>query len=81
MRSSVNPSCRVDAAESAAGRQFAPKNNLRHKYFVRYELALVAMAAKQPNRVTNTQAADRILRDWAHELRVRLDEIKGKTTK
>jgi hypothetical protein len=37
--------------------------------------------AKQANRVTNTQAADRILRDWAHELRVRLDEIKGKTTK
>lgn len=37
--------------------------------------------AKQANRVTNTQAADRILRDWAHELRIRLDEIKGKTTK
>jgi hypothetical protein len=37
--------------------------------------------AKQANRVTNTQAADRILRDWANELRVRLDEIKGKTTK
>ena len=37
--------------------------------------------AKQANRVTNTQAADRILRDWAHELRVRLDEIKGKTSK
>jgi hypothetical protein len=37
--------------------------------------------AKQANRVTNTQAADRILRDWAHELRLRLDEIKGKTTK
>lgn len=54
---------------------------MRHKYFVRYELALVAMAAKQANRVTNTQAADCILRDWAHELRVRLDEIKGKTTK
>jgi hypothetical protein len=37
--------------------------------------------AKQANRVTNTQAADRILRDWAHELRVRLDEIKGKPAK
>ena len=36
---------------------------------------------KQANRVTNTQAADRILGDWAHELRVRLDEIKGKTSK
>jgi hypothetical protein len=37
--------------------------------------------AKQANRVTNVQAADRILGDWAHELRVRLDEIKGKTSK
>lgn len=37
--------------------------------------------AKQANRVTNTRAADRILSDWAHELRVRLDEIKGKTSK
>jgi hypothetical protein len=37
--------------------------------------------AKQANRVTNKQAADRILRDWAHELRVRLDEIKGKIAK
>lgn len=36
---------------------------------------------KRANRVTNTQAADRILRDWAHDLRVRLDEIKGKPTK
>ena len=36
---------------------------------------------KQANRATNTQAADRILGDWAHELRVRLDEIKGKTSK
>jgi hypothetical protein len=35
---------------------------------------------KQANRVTNTQAADEILRSWAHELRVRLDEIKGKTS-
>jgi hypothetical protein len=34
--------------------------------------------AKQANRVTNVQAADRILRDWAHELHARLDEIKGK---
>jgi len=37
--------------------------------------------AKQANRATNTQAADRILGDWAHELRVRLDEVKGKTAK
>jgi len=37
--------------------------------------------AKQANRVTNTAAADRILRDWAHQLRVRLDEVKGKTLK
>ena len=37
--------------------------------------------AKQANRVTNTQAADRILGDWAHELRVRLDEVKGETSK
>jgi hypothetical protein len=37
--------------------------------------------AKQANRVTNKNAADRILRDWAHELRVRLDEIKGKSSK
>lgn len=36
--------------------------------------------AKQANRVTNTQAADRILGDWAHELRTRLDEVKGKTS-
>lgn len=37
--------------------------------------------AKQASRVTNVQAADRILSDWAHELRVRLDEVKGKTSK
>jgi hypothetical protein len=37
--------------------------------------------AKEANRVTNTQAADRILRDWAHELRSRLDEVKGKPGK
>ena len=37
--------------------------------------------AKQANRVTNTQAADRNLRDWAHELRLRLDEVKGKSGK
>jgi hypothetical protein len=36
---------------------------------------------KQANRVTNTQAADEILRNWAHELRVRLDEIKGQSSK
>jgi Protein of unknown function (DUF3313) len=35
--------------------------------------------AKQANRATNTQAADRILRDWAHELRGRLDDVTGKT--
>ena len=34
--------------------------------------------AQQANRVTNTQAADRILREWAHELRGRLDEVTGK---
>ncbi len=34
--------------------------------------------AKQANRVTNTQAADRILREWAHELRGRLDDVTGK---
>ena len=34
--------------------------------------------AKQANRVTNTQAADEILRSWAHELRGRLDEVRGK---
>jgi hypothetical protein len=37
--------------------------------------------AKQANRVTNTQAADEILRGWAHELRGRLDEVKGKPGK
>jgi hypothetical protein len=36
---------------------------------------------KQANRVTNGQAADRMLSDWAHELRLRLDEIKGKPSK
>jgi Protein of unknown function (DUF3313) len=35
--------------------------------------------AKQANRVTNTQAADRILREWAQELRGRLDDVTGKT--
>jgi Protein of unknown function (DUF3313) len=35
--------------------------------------------AKQANRVTNTQAADEILRSWANELRGRLDEVKGKS--
>ncbi len=34
---------------------------------------------KQANRVTNTQAVDRILGDRAHELRKRLDKTKGKT--
>jgi hypothetical protein len=37
--------------------------------------------AKQANRVTNVQAADRILRDWAHELRERLDMVQGKSDK
>jgi hypothetical protein len=37
--------------------------------------------AKQASRVTNVQAADRILSDWAHELRLRLDQVKGKTSK
>ena len=37
--------------------------------------------AKQANRVTNTQAADEILRSWANELRGRLDEVKGKSGK
>lgn len=36
--------------------------------------------AKQANRVTNTQAADRILRDWATELRERLDMVHGKAS-
>jgi hypothetical protein len=30
-------------------------------------------------RVTNTAAADRILRDWAEELRKRLDTVRGKS--
>ena len=34
--------------------------------------------AQRANRVTNTQAADRIMRDWAHELRERLDMVRGK---
>lgn len=33
--------------------------------------------AQQANRVTNTAAADRILTDWARELRERLDEVRG----
>jgi hypothetical protein len=37
--------------------------------------------AKQANRVTNVQAADRILRDWAQELRERLDLVHGKSDK
>jgi Protein of unknown function (DUF3313) len=37
--------------------------------------------AKQANRVTNVQAADRILRDWAQELRERLDMVHGKSDK
>jgi hypothetical protein len=37
--------------------------------------------AKQANRVTNKAAADRILGDWAHELRLHLDAVKGKPGK
>jgi hypothetical protein len=33
--------------------------------------------AQQANRVTNTAAADRILSNWAHQLRKRLDEVRG----
>lgn len=33
--------------------------------------------AEQANRVTNTAAADRILSEWARELRERLDEVHG----
>ena len=32
--------------------------------------------AEQANRVTNTAAADRILSEWARELRERLDEVR-----
>jgi len=31
--------------------------------------------------VTNKVAADRILGDWAHELRLHLDAVKGKPGK
>lgn len=34
--------------------------------------------AQMANRVTNKAAADRILRDWAKELRERLDTVRGK---
>jgi hypothetical protein len=34
--------------------------------------------AQVANRVTNTAAADRILREWAKELRERLDMVRGK---
>lgn len=34
--------------------------------------------AEQANRVTNTAAADRILSEWARELRERLDEVRGR---
>lgn len=37
-----------------------------------------AAFAQQANRVTNTAAADRILSEWARELRERLDEVRGK---
>jgi hypothetical protein len=35
--------------------------------------------AQMANRVTNQAAADRILREWAEELRKRLDTVKGKS--
>lgn len=35
--------------------------------------------AQMANRVTNKAAADRILREWAEELRKRLDTVRGKT--
>lgn len=35
--------------------------------------------AQAANRVTNKAAADRILQDWAEELRKRLDTVRGKT--
>ena len=35
--------------------------------------------AQMANRVTNKAAADRILRDWAEELRKRLDTVRGKS--
>jgi hypothetical protein len=34
--------------------------------------------AERANRATNTQAAESIMRDWARELRERLDEVRGK---
>jgi hypothetical protein len=37
--------------------------------------------AQRANRATNTQAADRIMRDWAQELRERLDMVNGKASK
>jgi Protein of unknown function (DUF3313) len=35
--------------------------------------------AQMANRATNKAAADRILREWAEELRKRLDTVKGKS--
>ena len=35
--------------------------------------------AQEANRVTNTAAADEILRKWADELRQHLDAARGKT--
>jgi hypothetical protein len=34
--------------------------------------------AQQANRVTNTEAADTILKNWADELRAHLDAVRGK---
>ena len=34
--------------------------------------------AQQANRVTNTAAADTILKNWADELRAHLDAVRGK---
>ena len=35
--------------------------------------------AQMANRVTNKAAADRILEEWAEELRKRLDTVRGKS--
>jgi hypothetical protein len=37
--------------------------------------------AERANRATNTQAAESIMRDWARELRERLDMVNGKASK
>lgn len=37
--------------------------------------------ARRAIRATNTQAAESIMRDWARELRGRLDEVRDKGSK